>query len=79
MKMFKDSNDINEKSVIGFLSFIVMTIFAAADITTGILEKQLVIDDTIFNSFVIITLGAFGVSGVEKVFAKKDKHEEEIG
>jgi hypothetical protein len=37
--IFKDQNDVNEKNVIGFLSFAVMVIFATADIVTGFLEK----------------------------------------
>lgn len=74
--LFKDNNDLNEKAVVGFASFVVMTIFAAADIVTGILGKELTISDTIFNSFVIITLGSFGIAEVGKVFGKKDKNEE---
>ena len=31
--IFKDDNDINEKSVVGFAAFAVMVIFAAADIS----------------------------------------------
>lgn len=70
--IFKDNNDFNEKTVIGFLSFAVMTIFAGADIVTGILEKPLVIQDTIFNSFVIITIGALGIAEAGKIFSKKE-------
>jgi hypothetical protein len=79
--MFKDSNDINEKSVVGFMSFAMMSIFAGADIVTGILGKELVISDTIFNSFVFITLGAFGIGEAGKIFGKKEeaKKEEELG
>jgi hypothetical protein len=69
--IFKDNNEFNEKTVIGFLSFAVMTIFAGADIVTGILEKPLVIQDTIFNSFVIITIGALGIAEAGKIFTKK--------
>jgi hypothetical protein len=68
--MFKDDNDVNEKNVIGFLSFAVMVIFAAADLITGYLGKDLVVQEFIYNSFVIITLGCFGIAGIEK-FAKK--------
>lgn len=71
-EIFKDNNEFNEKTVIGFLSFAVMTIFAGADIVTGILEKPLVIQDTIFNSFVIITIGALGIAEAGKIFAKKE-------
>lgn len=71
--IFKDDNDINEKSVVGFGSFVVMTIFAGADVVTGILGQDLVISDTIFNSFVIIVLGSFGIDGVTKIFSKKEE------
>ena len=68
--IFKDTNDINEKTVIGFLSFAVMVIFATADIVTGFFGKDLVIQEFIYNSFVFVTLGSFGIAGLEK-FAKK--------
>ena len=69
--IFKDDNDINEKSVVGFASFAIMAIFAAADIVTGIMGQQLEISDTIFNSFVIITLGSFGIAEAGNIFGKK--------
>ena len=68
--IFKEDNDVNEKNVIGFLAFAVMVIFATADIVTGFFGKDLVIQEFIYNSFVIITLGSFGIAGIEK-FAKK--------
>jgi len=70
--IFKDSNDINEKSVVGFASFAVMVIFAGADIVTGIMGTDLVISDTIFNSFVIITLGSFGIAEAGNIWGKKE-------
>jgi hypothetical protein len=73
--IFKDNNDYNEKNIVGFGSFAVMAVFAAADIVTGILGMPLEITDTIFNSFVIITLGSFGIDGVTKIFAKDKKEE----
>lgn len=69
--MFKDSNDINEKSVIGFLSFVVMVLFAGADIATGSFGNDLVVNEFIFNSFLILTLGAFGFSSVDKFINNK--------
>jgi len=68
--IFKDENNVNEKNVIGFLSFAVMVLFAAADLITGYLGKDLVVQEFIYNSFVFITLGCFGIAGLEK-FAKK--------
>ena len=75
--MFKDENDINEKSIVGFASFAVMVVFAAADIITGFLGNPLVIEPIIFNSFVYITLGAFGIAEVGKIFGKKAENNEE--
>tara|TARA_R110001632_G_scaffold27662_1_gene74186 strand:- start:1061 stop:1297 length:237 start_codon:yes stop_codon:yes gene_type:complete len=69
--LFKDNNDINEKSVVGFASFIVMIIFAVVDIVTGVYGKEIIIQDYIYNSFVIITLGSFGIAEVGKIFGKK--------
>jgi len=69
--IFKDENDINEKSVVGFLSFTIMSLTAIADVVTGICGNELVISDTIFNSFVIITLGAFGIAEAGKILGGK--------
>ena len=73
--IFKDSNDINEKSVVGFASFIVMIIFALVDMITGVYGKEIIIQDYIYNSFVIITLGSFGISEVGKIFGKKNNED----
>ena len=70
--IFKDENDINEKSVIGFLSFAVMVLFALADLVTGYFGKDLVVSDFMYNSFLIITLGCFGIAGIEKIFVNRD-------
>jgi hypothetical protein len=53
--IFKDENDINEKSVVGFASFVIMVLFAIADLTTGYFGKDLVINEFVYNSFVIVT------------------------
>jgi len=75
--IFKDKNDINEKSVIGFLSFGVMVLFAVTDLVTGYFGKDLVVSDFIYNSFLIITLGCFGIAGIEKIFVKRDNNASE--
>ena len=69
--LFRDDNDINEKSIIGFISFLIMVIFAVTDLITGYLGKDLVINEFIYDSFTFITLGCFGIAGVEKIFSKK--------
>jgi hypothetical protein len=76
--LFSDNNKINEKSFIGFLAFLMMVGFALADIVTGALGKELVVQDFIFNSFLWLTLGCFGISSVDKfINKKKDESEEE--
>ena len=69
--IFKDENDVNEKSVIGFMAFAVMVIFAVMDLVTGYIGKDLVVNEFIYESFLIITLGCFGIAGREKIFGKK--------
>ena len=70
--LFKDDNNINEKNVVGFISFIVMVLFAIADLVTSFIfiDGELVINEVIYNSFVWVTLGCFGISSFEKVKTK---------
>ena len=69
--IFKDENDINEKNVVGFASFLVMVVFAAVDIITGVSGQHLEIQEYIYNSFVIIALGSFGIAEAGKIFGNK--------
>ena len=70
--IFKDDNDINEKSVVGFIAFVVMVLFALADLFLGFFGgKDLVINEHIYDSFVIVTLGAFGIAEAGNIFGKK--------
>ena len=71
--IFKDSNDINEKTVVGFASFTIMTIFAIVDLVTGYFGKDLVINEFIYDSFLFITLGSFGIAELGKIFGNKSK------
>jgi len=68
--IFRNDNEWNEKTVVGFIAFIVMVAFALLDLLTGYTGKDLVINETIYNSFTWIVIGCFGIAGVEK-FAKK--------
>ena len=72
--LFKDENDINEKSIVGFASFAIMVLFAIADLLTGYVGKDLVINEFVYNSFVIITLGSFGIAEAGKIFGKKEEY-----
>tara|TARA_R110000822_G_scaffold151258_1_gene290413 strand:- start:257 stop:493 length:237 start_codon:yes stop_codon:yes gene_type:complete len=70
--IFKDENEINEKNVVGFASFLMMVIFALVDIITGIYGEELHVQEYIYNSFVVITLGSFGIAEAGKIFGHKE-------
>ena len=70
-QIFKDGNDYNEKSIIGFCAFVVMVIVMLADIITGWTGNDLVINEAIYNSFVMVVLGCFGIAGLEKFAGRK--------
>lgn len=70
--IFKDENDYNEKSIIGFISFTIMTLFALTDLVTGVLNLEIRIHQYIYDSFVFITLGSFGIAEIGKIFNKKN-------
>ena len=77
--LFDDNNTINEKSVVGFLAFVMMTLFAIADIVTGSVGKDLVINEFIFNAFLWLVLGSFGIGSVDKWINKgKNSEPEEL-
>ena len=70
MEVFKDTNDWNEKSIVGFIAFAIMCVIMIADLVTGYVGKDLIINEFVYDSFVLVVLGCFGISGLEK-FAKK--------
>ena len=75
--LFRDNNDINEKSVIGFISFGMMVIALVIDLVTGWLGRELLINEFIFDGFMVITLGAFGIASVDKWTNHKTEIEKE--
>jgi hypothetical protein len=76
-ELFNDNNTINEKSVVGFSSFICMVIALVVDLVTGYFGKPLVINEFIFNGFLVITLGAFGIASVDKYINNKHNKQDE--
>ena len=49
-EIFKNSNDYNEKTIIGFLSFATMVIVMVVDVVTGFFGSELPINDFVYNS-----------------------------
>jgi len=74
-ELFNDDNNINEKSVVGFVSFAVMVACITVDLVTGWLGKELLINEYIFNGFLTITLGSFGIASVDKFVNKKAEND----
>ena len=70
-EIFKDDNKYNEKSIIGFCAFLIMVVVMLADVITGAIGKDLVINEAIYNSFVMVVIGCFGIAGIEKFANRK--------
>jgi hypothetical protein len=64
--IFKKSNDYNEKTIIGFLSFLVMVGAIVVDLVTGYMGKPLELNEYIFDAFMYICLGSFLPDVIEK-------------
>lgn len=64
--LFNDNNSINEKAVVGFIAFLMMVVTLATDIVTGVLGREMPIQEFIFDGFMVIVLGSFGIASVDK-------------
>lgn len=69
--IFMDNNPYNEKNIVGFISFAVMIITMFVDVVSGLFGLTLAVHEYIYNSFLIMTLGSFGIAGLEKIFTKE--------
>ena len=65
-QIFKDNNDYNEKTIIGFISFAMMVGTAVLDLVMSVLGNPIQIKEYIYTSFVTVTVGSFGVAGLER-------------
>jgi hypothetical protein len=77
VRMFMDKNDINEKSIVGFGAFIMMVICLGVDIYTGLYGQEMPINKFIYDGFLWITLGSFGIASVDKYLSGKQNDKEE--
>lgn len=75
--LFNDNNTINEKAVVGFIAFIMMVITLVTDLVTGVMGKNMPIHQFIFDGFMIIVLGAFGIASIDKWINKTKVNKEE--
>jgi hypothetical protein len=74
--IFKDSNDLNEQSIAAFIALALVIIITIADVVTGIMSRELVVKEFIFDSLLIYSATALGVAGYKNV---KNKDNGEAG
>ena len=72
LRMFSDKSDINQKAVLGFVSFVLMVLYALADIVTGVMGIAFLIEPIVFNGLMYTALTMCGITGVEAVFGNKN-------
>jgi hypothetical protein len=75
--LFDDNNTINEKAFVGFLAFIMLILILLVDLGVGLMGTTLTINRFIFEGFMIIVLGCFGIASVDKWINKKNTKDDE--
>lgn len=75
-QLFDDSNTINEKSVVGFVAFFFLCIAFAVDIITGYMGQEFVVNKIVFDGFMVMVLGSFGIASVDKWINKSKSNED---
>lgn len=72
LRMFSDKSDINQKAVLGFVSFVLMAVYALVDVVTGAMGITFVIEPIVFNGLMYTALTMCGITGVEAIFGNKN-------
>lgn len=75
-QLFDDSNTINEKSVVGFVAFFFLCIAFGVDIITGYMGQEFVVNKIVFDGFMVMVLGSFGIASVDKWINKSKSNED---
>jgi hypothetical protein len=75
-ELISDNNHINEQAFVGVISFFAMVFVLLVDVITGIWSKELIIKEFIFDGFMILTLGAFGITTAGRILSLKKKAKE---
>jgi hypothetical protein len=70
-ELFRDDNNLNEKSIVGFLAFGMMVMSFLIDIVTGWMGREFLINEFIYDGFLVITLGSFGIASIDKFINNK--------
>jgi hypothetical protein len=72
-ELISDDNQINEQAFVGVISFFAMVFVLFVDVITGIIGNELIIKEFIFDGFMLLTLGAFGITTAGRIMALKNK------
>ena len=75
-ELISDNNHINEQAFVGVISFFAMVFVLLVDVVTGVMGNELVIKEFIFDGFMLLTLGAFGITTAGRIFKLKKQVEE---
>ena len=51
MEIFKNDNNWNEKAIVGFVAFAIMCLIMVADLVTGWIGTDLVINEFVYDLF----------------------------
>lgn len=72
--LISDDNNINEQAFVGVVAFFAMVFILIVDVITGIMSKELIIKEFIFDGFMLLTLGAFGITTAGRIMTLKNKN-----
>jgi hypothetical protein len=75
--LFDDSNTINEKAVIGFIAFFALLIVLLVDLISKYMGKAVILTEFIFDGFILIVFGAFGIASIDKWLNKRNPNNTE--
>ena len=70
-EIFKDNNDWNEKSIIGFVAFMVLLVILFIDVVFTVGGDSLDVSELVYETLLFIVLGCFGIAGLEKFANRK--------
>jgi hypothetical protein len=70
-ELISENNNKNEQAFVGLVSFFAMIFVLMIDVVTGILGKELIIKEFIFDGFMTLTLGAFFINTLKNVMGRK--------
>jgi hypothetical protein len=69
-EIFRDDNEWNEKSIIGFVAFMFLLVILFIDVVFAISDNKIELSKNIYDILLWLVIGCFGISGIQK-FSKK--------